>query len=135
MIATLVLPTGTAVATALQGPPLPPDFVLPPGVIDIVQSFFVTIAAIALGVPIVRALSRRWERSGSVSVLPPDLTHRLERIEQAVEAVAIEVERMAEAQRFTAKLMAEQRSLSAGEQASANPNAVVPGTARQPDRK
>ncbi len=32
---------------------------------------------------------------------------RLERIEQAVEAIAIEVERIAEAQRFTAKLMAE----------------------------
>ena len=38
----------------------------------------------------------------------PDVTARLERIEQAVEAVAIEVERIAEAQRFSAKLMAEQ---------------------------
>ena len=36
-------------------------------------------------------------------------TARLERIEQAVEAVAIEVERIAEAQRFSAKLMAEQQ--------------------------
>ena len=32
---------------------------------------------------------------------------RLERIEQGVEAIAIEVERISEAQRFSAKLMAE----------------------------
>jgi hypothetical protein len=47
--------------------------------------------------------------------LPPppsaEITTRLERIEQAVEAVAIEVERIAEAQRFSAKLMAEQQKM------------------------
>ena len=42
---------------------------------------------------------------------PARRTYRrgLERIEQAVEAVAIEVERIAESQRFSTKLMAEQR--------------------------
>ena len=38
-----------------------------------------------------------------------EIEARLERIEQAVEAVAIEVERIAEAQRFSAKLLAEQK--------------------------
>ncbi len=33
---------------------------------------------------------------------------RLERLQQSVDAIAIEVERIAEAQRFTARLMAEQ---------------------------
>ena len=95
----------------LQGP-LPPGDVIPPGAIEIVQSFLMTVAVIALGIPIIRAITRRWERS-STSLPPassPDVVARLERIEQAVEAVAVEVERIAEAQRFSAKLLAEQRN-------------------------
>lgn len=93
----------------LQGPQPP---MLPVDVMGIVQSFFITVAVIALGIPIIRAITRRWER-GSTSLPPassPDVIARLERIEQAVEAVAVEVERIAEAQRFSAKLLAEQRA-------------------------
>lgn len=86
----------------LQGPDQ-----IPPQVIPIVQSFFTTVAIIALGIPIIRAIARRWERHTPPPALPADLTARLERIEQAVEAVAIEVERISEGQRFTAKLMAD----------------------------
>ena len=112
----------------------PPGFDLPHGVVEIAQSFFFMVGLIALGVPIIRAISRRWERGSSVPTLPPDLTHRLERIEQAVEAVAIEVERMAEAQRFTAKLMAEQRSLAPGGSTNADAKAIAPAEVRRPDR-
>ena len=88
---------------------IPPE-VIPGGIIEIAQSFFVMVVAIALGVPIIRALSRRWERGAPAQLsVPSDLTNRLERIEQAVEAVAIEVERISEAQRFQTKLMAEQK--------------------------
>lgn len=89
----------------------PPPDAIPAGVIEIVQSFFVTVAVIALGIPIIRAITRRWER-GAPTLPPsssPDVVARLERIEQSVEAVAVEVERIAEAQRFSAKLLAEQR--------------------------
>lgn len=90
----------------LQGPD-----VIPPGAIEIVQSFFMTVAVIALGIPIIRAITRRWERGSTQLPSPsPDVIARLERIEQAVEAVAVEVERIAEAQRFSAKLLAEQRT-------------------------
>ena len=37
----------------------------------------------------------------------PRVEERLERIEQAVDAIAIEVERMAESQRFTTRLLSE----------------------------
>ena len=88
--------------------PTPPSDI-PPEVIPIVQSFFATIAVIALGIPIIRAITRRWERGPNLPPAPaPDVVARLERIEQAVEAVAVEVERIAEAQRYTAKLQAEQ---------------------------
>jgi len=88
---------------------LQPGGYIPPEAIGIINSFFVTVAVIALGFPLIRALTRRWERAPLPPPTSPDITSRLERIEQAVEAVAIEVERIAEAQRFAAKLMAEQQ--------------------------
>jgi hypothetical protein len=82
---------------------------IPSEAIDITVAFFSTIVVIALGIPLIRALGKRWERTAQLPApTSPDITARLERIEQAVEAVAIEVERIAEAQRFAVKLMAEQ---------------------------
>jgi hypothetical protein len=88
-------------------PPSIPD--IPPLAMEVVRMFFVTVAVIALGIPIIRAFTKRFERGPAPPVAPPDVVDRLQRIEQAVEAVAIEVERIAEAQRFSAKLMAEQK--------------------------
>ena len=86
---------------------------IPPEAIHIVNSFFTMIAVIALGIPIIRAFTKRWERKQlPPSPTSPDVTARLQRIEQAVESVAIEVERIAEAQRFSAKLAAEQHQKS-----------------------
>ena len=65
------------------------------------------IVTLALGVPFVRALIRRWERQPLQPSVPPEVAARLERIEQAVDAVAIEVERISEGQRFTTKLLSE----------------------------
>jgi hypothetical protein len=39
--------------------------------------------------------------------VPNDVGPRLERIEQAVESVAVEMERVSEAQRFSARLLSE----------------------------
>jgi len=83
---------------------------IPPEAMEIAKNFFIMVAVISLGIPIIRAFSKRWERRPQLPAPPaPEITARLERIEQAVEAVAIEVERIAEAQRFSAKLMAEQQ--------------------------
>jgi hypothetical protein len=83
---------------------------IPPGALEVVKIFFTTVIVISLGIPIIRAVVRRFERGPQLPpAQSPDTTARLERIEQAVEAVAIEVERIAEAQRFSAKLMAEQQ--------------------------
>jgi hypothetical protein len=82
---------------------------IPPQAMEVVKMFFTTIVIIALGIPIVRAFTRRFERGPAPPNIPaPDVVARLQRIEQAVESVAIEVERIAEAQRFSAKLQAEQ---------------------------
>jgi hypothetical protein len=65
----------------------------------------IMIVVLALGVPLVRALIKRWEREDAGPRVPSDLSHRLERIEQAVDAMSIEVERISEGQRFTTKLL------------------------------
>ena len=67
----------------------------------------VMIVALALGVPFVRGIVRRWEREAEVPKVPADVSGRLERIEQAIDAVAVEVERISEGQRFTTKLLAD----------------------------
>jgi hypothetical protein len=82
---------------------------MPPEVLEIVKIFFSSVVAISLGIPIIRAVTRRFERGPQLPPqASPEVVARLERIEQAVETVAVEVERIAEAQRFSAKLIAEQ---------------------------
>lgn len=48
-------------------------------------------------------------------VISPETAGRLERIEQAVEAIAIEVERVSEGQRFVTKLMSEGQAVPASQ--------------------
>lgn len=69
--------------------------------------FFSTVIIVALGVPIVRSMNRRKELEASRLPADPEQGRRLERIEQAVEAMAVEIERISEGQRFVTKLLAE----------------------------
>ena len=71
-------------------------------------AFFVTAIIISIGIPLVRAIVRRWDRQSLQPPMPQDTSLRLERIEQAIEAMSIEVERIAEGQRFVTRLMADQ---------------------------
>ena len=66
------------------------------------------LAAVVILYPIMRALGRRLEGSGRSGALDTGSAERLQRIEQAVDAMAIEVERISEAQRYAAKLQAGQ---------------------------
>ena len=70
-------------------------------------AFFVTVIVMAIGIPLVRGLVRRWDKRGAAPSLQPDTAARLERIEQAIDAMSIEVERIAEGQRFVTRLMAD----------------------------
>ena len=85
---------------------------VPEGAIIISVAFFVMCAVIAIGFPIARAIARRMDRRSSAGTgTDSDTRSRLERIEQAVDAIAVEVERISEGQRFTTKVMSEMRSL------------------------
>jgi hypothetical protein len=75
---------------------------------DAVAAIMVTFI-LAVLMPISIGITRRLWRRTPADVRPPapDLAHtmRLERIEHAVDAIAIEVERIAEGQRFMTKVM------------------------------
>ena len=61
----------------------------------------------AIGFPIARAYARRVEQGDATRRVPLEVTARLERMEQAIDSIAVEVERISEGQRFTTKLLAE----------------------------
>jgi len=76
-----------------------------PFIIPVAMFAFLSVAALAMS-PIFRAIGRRMEqRHMPVDSSRAELTERLERMEQAVDAIAVQVERIAEGQRFTTKLL------------------------------
>lgn len=110
----------------VPGPPLPPgtpvigtprfgDNRIPDGAESISIAFFVMIAAIIIGFPIMRAIARRIERGTPVAApIPVEVRNQLEQISQSVDAIALEVERISEGQRFTSKMLAERNREAQG---------------------
>jgi hypothetical protein len=92
------------------GTAVPPRFgnEIPPQVESISIAFFMMIAAIVIGLPIMRALGRRIERGTPAPAVPQEVRDQLQQLAQAVDAIAVEVERISEGQRFTTKLLTEQ---------------------------
>ena len=82
---------------------------------------FATAIILAIGVPLVRAYTRRLDAESRNPRVPSEVTQRLERMEQTLEAVAIEVERITEGQRFTTKLLSEGRGVGQGQSSAALP--------------
>jgi len=66
----------------------------------------------AIGFPLARAYAKRMEQGGSAARIPSDVSARLERMEQAIDSIAVEVERISEGQRFTTKLLSERSGAS-----------------------
>jgi hypothetical protein len=62
---------------------------------------------LVFGAPLVIAHTRRIWRRGQAVPSSTETDRRLERIEQAIDAMAVEVERVAEGQRFVTRLLSE----------------------------
>ena len=65
-----------------------------------------------IGYPLAKAIARRLDRETLQPRVPSEVTARLERLEQGVDAIAIEVERISEGQRFVTKLLSEKHASS-----------------------
>jgi hypothetical protein len=84
--------------------------IIPQQAVDISLAFFFTMAAIIIGLPLARAFARRMDRkTGGTAQIPSEVTAQLAHLNQAVDAIAVEVERISEGQRFTTRLLSEQR--------------------------
>jgi hypothetical protein len=81
-----------------------------PFIVHELVSFVVPgVVVIALGIPTIRLITKWLEpRAGVPRGELAAIDNRLARIETAIDAIAIEVERVSESQRFAAKLDAPQ---------------------------
>lgn len=89
------------------GPQLP---AFPPARIDPVPIIGTTLGILFVAFPLALTISRYiWKRSthAPAPALSQEQTRRFDRLEQSVDAIAIEVERISENQRYLTKLLAE----------------------------
>jgi hypothetical protein len=91
------------------GDPFRNNDAIPPQAVDISVAFFITVAAIIIGLPLARAFARRMDRRSGPTQIAPEITSQLSQLNQAVDAIALEVERISEGQRYTTRLLSEQR--------------------------
>jgi type VI protein secretion system component VasF len=102
-------------AVVVQPAPVPPfaDQGPPESVLVLIIVLASLAAATIIFAPLFRALGRRVERRGDPEASAERIAPRLDRIEQAIEAMAVEVERISEGQRYVTKQMHEMRALPA----------------------
>jgi hypothetical protein len=79
-----------------------------PAKVIVAMGFFASVAYSINAIARATVAHRRAEANLETDSTPPLAEARLARIEQAVEAIALEVERISEGQRFTTKLLSEQ---------------------------
>jgi hypothetical protein len=92
----------------------------------------VIIVPVVFSMPAIVLLARMWFRhKEKMATLDPapglvrSLEARLERVEQAVDAIAVEVERVGEGQRFVTKLLADRLPPPREESPPALPERVI----------
>jgi hypothetical protein len=135
------IPGGAAPITAAGQafPPLPPGTPdIPQGAVTLALAFFIMLAVIAIGVPIARAIARRIDRAPAPGPRSsPEQGEQLRQIQTAVDAMAVEIERISENQRFVTRLLTEgsgaegallERQLGARAGAAPAPAPVPPRT-------
>ena len=102
------VPPGPAGTPVVGTPPFDPNLLIPQRAENIAIPFFVVIGAVIIGLPIMRAIARRIERGAPpAAAIPADLRQQLQQLSASVDAIAIEVERISEGQRFATKMLAD----------------------------
>jgi hypothetical protein len=99
-----VSPVEPVIAGSSTTVPEDQPFDIPPRVENLGYAFLLMLAVIAVGKPLARAFGTIIERRAIKPAMPPEFGGRLERIEQGIEAVSIEIERISESQRYLLKV-------------------------------
>ena len=85
-----------------------PNNVIPPQVVPLTAMTLAMVVVIFVGWPLARAFARRLDRKAELgTVRAGDLQPQIRQLQESLDAMAVELERISEAQRFQAKLMAE----------------------------
>ena len=112
----VVLTQGTNTTT------IPLNEVVPTGLVQMSWAFAASAIAVFIGWPIARAVARYLDRRGRAvradNVLDGQLQQRFDTMERNIDTVALEMERLSEAQRFTAKLLADRPAVAVPASAS-----------------
>ena len=83
----------------------------PPEEVFILGGIFIFVVLLPLSIAMAR---RIWRRGvATITKLPAELTDRLTRLEQGMDAVAVEIERIGEGQRYMSRLFGEDASMRA----------------------
>jgi hypothetical protein len=119
--ARIAIKQGLPVGTPSVSVPPPSGWTNPDTVVPVVG-----VLSLVLILPMSIAWSKRIvRRTPRPTPIPNDVTMRLERIEQAVDTIAIEVERISEGQRFVTRIMVDRPPKSAAGDAPAGEDAAA----------
>lgn len=95
--------------------PFDPQTIIPPQVVPLTAMSLAMLVVIFIGWPLARAFGRRMDRKAELgTVRAADLQPQITQLQQSLDAMAIEIERLGEAQRFQAKLLAERAESKRG---------------------
>lgn len=97
-----------ATAAAVPGAVVPPPVRVhqgPPDEVFVLGGIFMFVVMMPLSIAWARRIWRRG--SAAVSAIPRELMERITRLDQAVDSIAVEVERIGEGQRFVTRVLAE----------------------------
>ena len=80
---------------------------------EAIVAIIAIVAGTVMVVGVAGSIAWAWVRGKRAAAAVPDgsvarIEQRLERMEQAIDAVAVEMERVSEGQRFTSRLLSEQ---------------------------
>jgi hypothetical protein len=104
---------GGTIATTGQPPEMPvdPEAIVRAaldGALPIFGILLSMVAFLTVGWPLARAFARRLDKRAEIGMVKAsDVMPQIRQLQESVDAMAVELERISEAQRFQAKLMAE----------------------------
>ena len=107
------LKAGQSGTTVPPVEPVSPD--IPPGAIEMTGMFFTMVVILVLGFPIMRALIRRFDKKSEQLKAGPQLhlEPQLRQLQDSIDGLTLEVERIAEGQRFMAKVIGDREKVPA----------------------
>lgn len=124
-VADKAVANAAAVPGATYRPPVPPREGMDPDAVAALTALFMFIVFLPISIAFAR---RIWRRSAKATVvLPPEVSQRMESLERGMEAIALEVERIGEGQRFVTQALVGRGEIRAVGAGAAEPVVARPG--------